>query len=123
MNRRTALAIAPVAFLAPLTRVQAHQPESPIMQLFHEWRDLSRAARAHICTEEDEEAELDRLFYDQRDRIEDEIMGLPCMSAADFACKAIVDTNEGEIFSDWREGRLWREARALVGVPDFVAMS
>lgn len=114
MNRRTALAIAPVAFLAPLTRVQAHQPESPIMHLFQEWRDLSRAARGHICTEDDEEAELDRLFYDRRDRVEDEIMALPCMSAADFACKVIVDTNEGEIFSDWGAGRLWREARELV---------
>lgn len=115
MNRRTALALAPVVVLAPLASTQACPPESPIMQLFQEWRDLSRAARGHICTEEDEEAELDRLFYDERDRIEDEIMTLPCMSAADFACKVIVDTNEGEIFSDWGAGRLWREARALVG--------
>ncbi len=35
----------------------------------------------------------------------------------------IVDTCQGMLFSEWDTGDLWREARALVSAPGFMAAS
>lgn len=70
-----------------------------------------------VSTEKAEDEEMDRLFYCRSDKIEDEMMALPCICAAEFAAKLIVDTVRGRLFSDWETGALWVEARALTATP------
>lgn len=120
MDRRTFL-----AFTSSLTSMRASdalsaQPPSRIGILFDEYRRLSEAGQRHVCVQLDEDAELEELFYGRRDSVSGRIMEIPCASASDFAAKLIVDTCQGMLFSDWDTGRLWREARALVGAPDFM---
>lgn len=91
--------------------------DTEIMRLFRLHRALLTAARGHVSqkTGDDLDAELEELFYRHADKIENEIMALPCVSAADFAAKAIIDTKGGDLVSEWKTGAIWREARALVG--------
>ncbi|WP_323716234.1 hypothetical protein [Paracoccus aminovorans] len=129
MNRRTFLAAVPAAVAVPgavaVPPVTAHSDisASPIMTLFHDYQRLSEAAQQHVCIEDDEDAELERLFYRERDQIVGRICRLPCVCASDFAAKLIVDTCQGMLFSEWDTGDLWREARALVGAPGFMVAS
>lgn len=58
---------------------------------------------------------MDRLFYDEIFRIEDEMMSTPCQTPGDFAAKVIVETSRGGIIPNWDEGALFIEARALIG--------
>lgn len=109
MNRRQIIA----AGCAALVPGAAPAAQTPIMALYGQYCALTIAADRHACTWPDEEAELDCLFYDERDRIESQIMALPCTCAGDFAAKVIVDTGRGCLFSDWETGQIWIEARAL----------
>lgn len=92
---------------------RASENETPILRLFRQHQKIVDAAEAYVCTTSKEDEELDRLFYHRKDRIEAELMELPCTSAADFAAKVIVDTAKGRVFSEWETGDLWIEARAL----------
>jgi len=120
MNRRAFLAAAPAAAAASSVLELAEPASSSIMTLFREYQRLSEAAQQHVCIEDDEDAELERLFYRARDQIVGRIRDLPSVCASDFAAKLIVDTCQGMLFSEWDAGDLWREARALVGAPGFM---
>lgn len=123
MNRRTFLAAAPAAVAVPPVTALSDMAASPIMTLFREYQRLSETAQSHVCIEDDDNAELERLFYRERDQIGERILSLPCVCASDFAAKLIVDTCQGMLFSEWDTGDLWREARALVGAPGFMVAS
>lgn len=95
---------------------KANEGETPILRLFRKHREILDAAWNHVCTEADEDEELERLFYRRSDKIVAEMMALTCTCAADFAAKVIVDTRRGELIDKWETGALWQEARALVGI-------
>ena len=82
------------------------------MRLFYRHQQL-REQFARACDLDDEAAE-DAIF-DRMVAVENEMMALPSISAADFAAKVIVDTSRGGLFSDWETGALWIEARELTG--------
>ncbi|MFC0339788.1 hypothetical protein [Paracoccus niistensis] len=117
MNRRALLKAAPALAMAGAVPAMASEGDTPILRLFRQHQAINDAAMVHVCvaTGKDEDEELDRLFYRERDRIQDEMMALPCTCAADFAAKVIVDTCNGGLFSDWETGAIWQEARALTG--------
>lgn len=119
LNRRNLLMGLPFAgaALALPAMAKAEGGQTPILRLFHQHRAILDAAGEHVCTGigKDEDAELERLFYQHSDKIEEQMMALPCTCAADFAAKVIVDTVRGGIFSDWETGAIWQEARALTG--------
>ena len=117
MKRRLFLSLSGVAVVAQATRADEIEGETEILRLFRQHRAILDAAGEHVCsaTGKDEDAELERLFYQHSDKIEAQMMALPCTCAADFAAKMIVDTVRGGIFSDWEKGAIWQEARALTG--------
>ncbi|SFQ66589.1 hypothetical protein SAMN05421853_11773 [Roseivivax halotolerans] len=88
-----------------------------IVSLYHEIKAIDEEARGYetgLSGQADDDM-IDYLFYNRRDALADEMMALPCTCAADFAAKAIIDTVDGAVFSDWESGGLWVEARELVG--------
>ena len=117
MDRRSFMAAAPALALVGAGTAEAATRETPILRLFREYEAITEAAGVHVCsgTGKDEDEELERLFYRERDQIEGEMMALPCTCAADFAAKVIVDTCKGGLYSNWETGAIWIEARALIG--------
>lgn len=119
MNRRTLLAAAPAALAAaPASALCIIDPaDTPVMRLFRQHQAIMDAARDYtpVSSGKAADEEMDRLFYCRSNKIEEEMMALPCTCAADFAAKVIVDTCCGGLFSDWETGAIWQEARALVG--------
>lgn len=123
LTRRALLAVAPatgMAMMAPPSGAgvpSTPRADTPILRLFRQHQAIAAAAGEHVCaaTGKVEDEDLERLFNRRSDRIEEEMMALPCTCAADFAAKVIVDTCKGGIFSDWETGTLWKEARSLTG--------
>ena len=115
MKRRLFLSMPGVALVTCASPAAAIDGETEILRLFREHSAILDAAGKHVCaaTVKDEDAELELLFYQHSDKIEAEMMALPCTCAADFAAKVIVDTVCGGIFSNWETGAIWLEARAL----------
>lgn len=117
LSRRTLLTAIPAtgAALAAPAMALSDAHSTKILRLFAQHRAIIGAASEHICTFHGryEDQELERLYYRHSDRIEAQMMALPCTSAADFAAKVIVDTCNGSIFTDWETGAIWQEARAL----------
>lgn len=91
--------------------------DTPILTLYREYRRISEAAARHVCITDNPDEELERLFWRERDGIEEVMVSLPSTCAADFAAKMIVETDRAAIVQDWEEGRMWIEARALTGTP------
>lgn len=85
---------------------------SEIVSLYHQYMAITDEAAVHPSLDDEE---LDRLFYDRRDVIEDRMMALPCRTPGDFAAKMIVASCRGEVFPDWDKGKIWVEARSLIG--------
>lgn len=113
MNRRQVIA-APAA-LALGTIPAAADGDTEIMRLFRQREAIRKASIGYVCVTDDEDEEMEAMFWRRADQIEDEMMALPCTCAADFAAKVITDTARGEIYSDWETGAIWKEARALTG--------
>ena len=111
-TRRALLKAAPALALVGAGTAAASQADSPIMTLMRRYMELTQAADVHPSMDDDE---MELLFYQERDRIEDEMMALPSVTAADFAAKAIVATCRGGLCLDWKKDPLWVEARALIG--------
>lgn len=86
--------------------------ETPVMALYRQYAAITEEAVGHPSIDDEE---LDRLFYNRRDEIEDRMMTTPCRTPADFAAKAIVASANGGVIQDWENGPIWVEARALVG--------
>ncbi len=86
--------------------------ETPIMALYRQHVEITKEAMDHPSIDDDE---LDRLFYNRRDEIEDRMMALPCQTPADFAAKSIIAHCHGGVVPDWETNPIWIEARALVG--------
>lgn len=114
MDRRTFIAAAPASVA---TMAQADQQDTEILRLFREHQAIQSAASNHVCTEtgKNEDAELDRLFYDKAHLIANKMLALPSTCAADFAAKTVVETCCGGLLPDWETSPLWIEARALTG--------
>lgn len=123
MNRRSFLVAAPAIAAASPVVAFCDPTTSPIMRLFRDYQRLIEAGNTHACADDNELDELDRLFFNEAFRIEAQMMALPCTCAADFAAKVIAGTSRGYLISEWNTGDLWREARALVGAPDFMVTS
>ena len=104
-----AIAAAPASFAAT---VRTH--DTAILALFHRRRALVDAAASYPAQSDDE---LEDLFYREADAIEEEMMALPCTSAADFAAKMIVASCCGSQAPDWLTDPICAEARFLTGVP------
>lgn len=89
---------------------------SPIVELFHRERALVKAAEEAVKAEEDmTDEDLDRRFYDEIFRLDEQIEALPAVTAADFAAKVIVATAQGGVYAAWESDPLWNEARRLTG--------
>lgn len=60
--------------------VKADEADTPILRLFRQHRAIIDAVRDYtpVSTGKAEDAEMERLFYCRSDKIEDEMMGLPC---------------------------------------------
>lgn len=111
--------------LAPLVGVAlpgAADASTPVMVEFAEYCRLtyqSEAFAGHVMkANRSNQAALfgqQDALYAQRDLVEGRLMILPSQTAADFAAKIIVDTARASMFSEWRTGALWIEARALTG--------
>lgn len=106
------LGLAPLAGIALPCSADA---STPVMVEFAKYLPLTREidACAGGLTSDGEQV-LEPMFA-RCDQIEDRLMALPSLTAADFAAKVIVDTVQGCMFSDWDTGALWIEARALTG--------
>lgn len=92
--------------------------DTPILRLYREWDRLTAEGCVYVPLATDpreEDDEMERMFWEPRRRIGDQLMALPSTCAADFAAKVIVDTGAGNFLSDWDDGDLWVEARALTG--------
>lgn len=95
MNRRAAPKLAPAALMAgaaPTVAECAAPPESRIIELFRRHQKMLDEAECHPMTQDGLESSncygiMDRLFYDEIFRIEEEMMSLPCQRPADFAAK------------------------------------
>ncbi len=105
VTRRAALA-APLVLLPRNTFASA---DSPILSLFREHE------RLRIRHNDEEDSEAEDLIFEEMQAVERHMMALPSLTAADFAAKVICDTCRGGLFSDWKTGALWVEARALTG--------
>lgn len=92
---------------------QAPNGETRIIRLFHEYQ----AVKAGLNEQSPDAEEEHVAIYEEMDAIEKKIVALPCTCAADFAAEVILDTVNGGLFSDWKLGSLWKEARELVGMP------
>ncbi|MCB1468095.1 MAG: hypothetical protein KDK08_13350 [Rhizobiaceae bacterium] len=114
MNRRSLLKTAPAVALVACVPLPAAAAETPVMRLYRRYVALSDAASAHISTTADEDAELDRLFYNERDRIENEMFALPSQTPQDMAAKMLVVHSHGEQSCLDFDGMYRAEARALV---------
>lgn len=117
LNRRKLLMGLPFAgaALAIPAMAEADERRTQILRLFHQHQAILDAAAKHISATASVDEELERLFYCRSDKIEEEMMALPCTCAADFAAKVIVDSARGGRVSDWETGAIWKEARALTG--------
>lgn len=109
LTAAAAIAAAPAAFAAT---VRTH--DTAILALFHRRRALVNAAASYPAQSDDE---LEDLFYREADAIEEEMMALPCTSAADFAAKFITASGQGTMAPDWLTDPICAEARFLTGVP------
>lgn len=107
---------APAVDMADCPPLPAAAGESDIIRLYCRFKEISAAAEAYDGEGiEDIDAQLDRLFYNERDRVENALMALPCKTPADFAVKVIVATCKGQVLADWNTGPIWAEARDLIG--------
>lgn len=84
-----------------------------ILRLFDQHEKINQAARAHVCTTTDHDKELDELFYNERDRIEDTMVALPSTCAADFAAKMLATHCDGDFSCLPSDDPVWIEARRL----------
>lgn len=86
-------------------------PVSPILALYREHAQIVAALRAPAPS-------MDEASHDALDarcaEIEVELTALPCVTAADFAAKAVIATARGQICPDWDLDPLLREARTLL---------
>ncbi|MCD4514152.1 hypothetical protein LQT97_23240 [Brucella pseudogrignonensis] len=89
--------------------------DTKILALLREYNQLTAAVSTHLCVTDDEDEELEVLFYRRRDEVEDELLATPCTTAADFAAKMIVATCQGDMCLDWEKDQIWIEARSLSG--------
>lgn len=120
INRRslmTAALAAPVVAVGAAAPVVAVESETPVMALFREWKRIDARAKAYTYNPADggnEDEVLDRLFYNDRDAVEDRMMDTPSRTAQDMAAKMVIAHCFGDLSClDW-DGRFWAEARALV---------
>lgn len=116
MNRRNFLSAATAGAAAPAHALEAQTSETPIIELYRQIEEINSEAATYDTgmTGDEENDELDRLFYNRRDQLEARMMALPCLCAADFAAKVVVSTCQGDLFHDWDTGAIWKEARALI---------
>ncbi|MCW1931735.1 hypothetical protein [Pararhodobacter zhoushanensis] len=114
MNRRAMLATwtsgAALAFFP--AGADAKPGESEILRLYRAYIALTDAADTHPSLDDDE---LDRLFYFERDAIEDRLISIPSTCAADLAAKMLVAHNFGDFSCLYDCSPVWNEARALLG--------
>lgn len=109
-TRRALLKAAPAALFLGSPAAQA---ETPVMALFRKHQELTEAASAHPSLDDEE---LERLFYAERDQIEDEMMALPALTARDMAAKMIAAHAYGHHSClSYDKEPAWLEARALIG--------
>lgn len=119
MNRRvmmtSAVPAAAYAFsagAAPAGLSAEDLRENEMMQLYSQYLAITDAAAVHPSVDDDE---LERLFYLERDAIEERMMALPCTSARDLAIKFLVSHCFGDLSCLYEDAPVWNEARELVG--------
>lgn len=91
------------------------QDDTPVMRWFREWVYWIGEENRHY-TELGDETAADAAS-DNRHRVEEQLMALPCQDARDFVAKVVAYTDHGEFCLKGRQEApsLWREARALLG--------
>lgn len=117
--RRAVLKGAPAALVAALTAGDVNaactiaMAETPIMALFREWQAAWDASMVYDLTDAEREVHVDEQL-----RIEELIVALPALNAADFVAKVTTASSYGGFglpyFLD--EPEFWAEARAVLGV-------
>lgn len=102
------------AGLAMPVHAAPENDDTRVLHLFRRHYGLTMAAEAHPSLDD---GELDRLFYNERDSIEAEIMSLPSTCAADFAAKMLVSHAYGQFSCLYQDAPVWTEAKELAGIP------
>jgi hypothetical protein len=112
-----ALPIAGVGMSVPV-QVEAETQDTEILRLGRLHWDLRAAAKDHVYTpaQEDEDEQLARLFFDEADFIEREMMSIPSSCAADVAAKMLVAHGYGESSCLYLHNPVWVEAIQLMGI-------
>lgn len=110
--------IEPASALALPTPTVAAPGDSEVMTLYRQIVSLRREMEA-FPTEGLTEEDLDRLFYDRLDAIEEQLMKLPSTSAADLAAKMLVAHCFGVFSCLHEDAPVWTEAWALVGMKPY----
>ncbi|WP_321830662.1 hypothetical protein [Thalassovita sp.] len=94
---------------------QREYQDSEIMMLFRRHQAIMSAASKYVSEElgSAEDAEMDRLFFDEATEVEKSMMGLPAASATDMAAKMLVAHSYGDFSCIGDEAPVWAEARRL----------
>lgn len=94
--------------------------ESEILTLYRQFvairQEMKSTQTEHLTGDE-----IDRLFFDRMDAIEDQLMALPSTSAADLAAKMLVAHCFGLFTCLCEDAPVWTEAWKLVGDPGATA--
>lgn len=113
-TRRALLKAAPaLALVGAVPAKGVASTDTPVMALFRRHQAITVAAASHPV---DDDEELERLFYRERDKIEEEMDALPALTAQDMAAKMVVAHSYGDHSClSYDRNLVWREARALIG--------
>ena len=117
LTRRAVLAAIPATGAVLALPAAANPSQTEILRLFHQHQEIKAAARAHVCTTNDEDEELESLFYRQTDQLENDMLALPSTCAADVAAKMIVAHCDGAFSCLGQDHPVWIEARRITAAP------
>lgn len=117
INRRKALSVAGIGLatvlagckppLAPAVAFADTEEQSPVVKLFQEWQATYHSA-------DNTPDEVCNALMEVCSGLEEQMMALPSVSAADLAAKLVVATSYGDFEFDF-EGDLYAEILALCG--------
>ena len=109
MKRRELLTAAPALALAGPVQAEA---ETPVMQLFRQWVEVTPKLRA---ASKADAPDFEELLERQTD-LEDAMLRTPSVDARDFAAKVLAYCHEGQAYLPANMPELWADGRRVLGV-------
>lgn len=115
LSRRNLLTISAGAVVAPAAALAQGGTTTPIVALYRKYVAMRAEMAAAFDADAMSDDEYSEAFFAASDRIEAEMMDLPCTCAADFAAKMLVSHCDGDFSCLPKHDTIWAEARQLVG--------